>query len=87
MIMTTFTGVDQIDLLILHQATGPVAVITGASSGVGAATAPALSRQANRLALLARQTDRLQALANELGNDTSPIAADVTNRDALGRVS
>ena len=43
----------------------------------------ALARSGYRLALLARRTDRIGALAQELGNEAIAIEADVTDRDAL----
>ena len=63
--------------------TGRVAVITGASSGIGEATARALAADGHRVALLARRADRIQALADELGNGAIAIEADVTDRESI----
>jgi NADP-dependent 3-hydroxy acid dehydrogenase YdfG len=60
-----------------------VAVVTGASSGIGEATARALASSGYRVALLARRIDRITALATELGNGSIAIRADVTDRDSL----
>jgi NADP-dependent 3-hydroxy acid dehydrogenase YdfG len=63
--------------------TGRVAVVTGASSGIGEATARVLAADGHRVALLARRVDRIQALADELGEGAVAIQADITDRDSL----
>jgi NADP-dependent 3-hydroxy acid dehydrogenase YdfG len=61
----------------------PVFLITGASSGIGAATARRAASEGSRLVLAARSTDKIEALADELGGDGKAIAVtcDVTQFD------
>ncbi|TVQ23081.1 MAG: SDR family oxidoreductase [Spirochaetaceae bacterium] len=56
-----------------------VVIVTGASSGIGAATARLLSSLGCRLTLAARSTDRIEKLAQELGPDALAVPTDVTS--------
>ena len=62
---------------------GKVAIVTGGSSGIGYATALALSRAGARVAAGARRTDRLESLKKEIessGGETMVQALDVTKK-------
>jgi len=59
-------------------ADSPVFVITGASSGIGAATARRAAEGSYRVVLAARSKDKLDALVDELGDGALAVATDVT---------
>jgi short-subunit dehydrogenase len=68
----------------------PVAVVTGASAGIGAVYAQRLAARGFDLILVARRADRLAALSKEVkekhGTRVEVVAADLTNSEDLARV-
>jgi NAD(P)-dependent dehydrogenase (short-subunit alcohol dehydrogenase family) len=69
---------------------GEVALVTGASSGIGAATARELGRRGAAVVLAARRADALQAQADairEAGGEALAIPTDVTDRAQLARLA
>jgi NAD(P)-dependent dehydrogenase (short-subunit alcohol dehydrogenase family) len=66
---------------------GRTAVVTGASRGIGAATARALDRAGARVALVARGRGELMALAGELAHDPVVVVADLGDPEAPASVA
>jgi NADP-dependent 3-hydroxy acid dehydrogenase YdfG len=67
---------------------GKVALVTGASSGIGAATAKKLAFYGVKVGLAARRLDRLQALVDEIkaaGGEAVAIEMDVTDQGSVDR--
>ena len=58
-------------------------LITGASSGIGAATARAAAKAGWNVAMLARSQDKLDTLASEIGDGALAVPCDVTDRQAV----
>lgn len=79
--MTPSTASDQQQSGAGPAAGRRVAVVTGASSGIGEATARALAQRGWWCVLVARREDRLQALAGEIGGEVE--LCDVSDRDAV----
>lgn len=63
---------------------GSVAVITGASAGIGAATARALVEEGAKVVLGARRTDRIAELAKDLGDAAVAVEMDVRDPEHSG---
>jgi NADP-dependent 3-hydroxy acid dehydrogenase YdfG len=63
-----------------------VVVITGASSGIGAAVAERLAGRGDRVVLVARRERELREVAARCGAKALPLVADVTSRDSVRRV-
>jgi NAD(P)-dependent dehydrogenase (short-subunit alcohol dehydrogenase family) len=69
--------------------TGKTAVITGASRGLGKAMALALAAEGARIALVARDRERLDTVAAEIGaanGEATSVPADVTSEDHVRRI-
>ena len=67
-----------------------IMVVTGASSGIGAATAKSAAREGAKLVLLARNQAKLEAVAEEIrqsGKAAHPYAVDLTVADAVSEVA
>ncbi|MDT4922181.1 MAG: uncharacterized protein QOI15_3083, partial [Pseudonocardiales bacterium] len=56
------------------------AVVTGASSGIGTEIARELHKRGQQVVLVARSTDKLNAIADELGEGAHVLAADLSDR-------
>jgi NADP-dependent 3-hydroxy acid dehydrogenase YdfG len=65
---------------------GKIVVITGASGGIGAATAELLASRGARVVLVARNQEKLRAVAARCGSEALQVVADVTRRAEVKRV-
>lgn len=65
---------------------GRVAIITGASTGLGPVMAKMMHDEGAKLVLAARRAELVEAVAQEIGGDTVAVQADVTNEEDVARM-
>ncbi|KAJ8916037.1 hypothetical protein NQ315_010905, partial [Exocentrus adspersus] len=73
-------------VLSMDRFVGKVAIVTGASSGIGAAIAEALVEQGLKVAGIARRKDRLEVLAKKVSSKKGkfyPVVADLSKEEDI----
>ncbi len=71
---------------MLHNLAGKVVIVTGASSGIGAATARMLAEAGAKLTVTARSANKLALLCREIGEDALSVPGDVTRAEDVDRI-
>ncbi len=70
----------------MRDLTGLVVAVTGASAGIGAATAQALANEGANVVLGARRADRLKAIVDEIGDSAEAVEMDVRSPEDAERL-